>query len=254
MGRRQKTRPAEGRTAAIARVRREVQIPLTEVAGKRLLVGGVAVRPGVAVLRRWVIAGKYGVYLDGLLCKRLGDWVTARRWSASSATRPPGPPQRLRGRGRPRRKAVPHDRHPRGVRGGGRPRAGEVEQMRLSALVPAPEGGRVSVRVMVRWIVAGKDGVHLDGAKLAGRGWCSSWRCWPGSAAAGRRPRPASRRRPMPPGSIHFRCASTGSGRTPAGYVFGFEPVAISSQSARSIRPGRVCPTRPPDLRHNPGR
>ena len=48
---------------------------------------------------------------------------------------------------------------------------------RLARHVPADRAGKtvhVSIASLIRWITDGRKGVYLDGARLAGKGWCSS--------------------------------------------------------------------------------
>ncbi|VTT96517.1 unnamed protein product [Gemmataceae bacterium] len=54
---------------------------------------------------------------------------------------------------------------------------GPVQLSRLARRVPADrrgKAGHASVGALVRWIVFGRKGVYLDGARLAGKGWSSS--------------------------------------------------------------------------------
>ena len=57
---------------------------------------------------------------------------------------------------------------------------GAVPLGKLAKLVPADRGRdeernpHVSTDALARWIVRGRGGVYLDGARLSGRGWCSS--------------------------------------------------------------------------------
>ncbi|HEY1191323.1 MAG TPA: hypothetical protein VGE74_27055, partial [Gemmata sp.] len=54
---------------------------------------------------------------------------------------------------------------------------GPVPLCQLAKLVPEDRPGRrghVSAGALVRWITKGRSGVRLDGARLSGKGWCSS--------------------------------------------------------------------------------
>jgi hypothetical protein len=54
---------------------------------------------------------------------------------------------------------------------------GPVPLSKLARKVPADRDGRLghaSAASLVRWITKGREGVHLDGARLSGKGWCSS--------------------------------------------------------------------------------
>ncbi len=54
---------------------------------------------------------------------------------------------------------------------------GPVPLRRLARLIPCERGREARTATsgaLVRWITRGKRGVYLDGARLAGKGWCSS--------------------------------------------------------------------------------
>lgn len=54
---------------------------------------------------------------------------------------------------------------------------GAVPLSKLAKKVPPDRQnrrGHVSTTTLVRWITEGRGGVYLDGARLAGKGWCSS--------------------------------------------------------------------------------
>ena len=47
----------------------------------------------------------------------------------------------------------------------------------LAKRIPADRNGRlghISISSLTRWIKTGRGGINLDGARLAGKGWCSS--------------------------------------------------------------------------------
>jgi hypothetical protein len=64
---------------AIARLRREEQIPLTDLEGEEILFpNGSIVRPIAPQILRWGTQGASGVFLDVLLCRKRLCWVTSR--------------------------------------------------------------------------------------------------------------------------------------------------------------------------------
>ncbi len=67
--------------ASIARLRREEQIPVSELAGHPITFpdGHVLEYPSAAQILRWGTAGMRGVFLDVLLCRKTAAWVTSRR-------------------------------------------------------------------------------------------------------------------------------------------------------------------------------
>lgn len=71
-------RTDSGIRAAIARLSCEYLIPLHELSGHPLEVGGVTLHPSAVVLSRWGHNGKRGVHLDVLFCRRRQCWVTSR--------------------------------------------------------------------------------------------------------------------------------------------------------------------------------
>ena len=66
--------------AAIARLRRETQIPIGDLAGKPFEFpdGHVLESPSAAQILRWGTAGMRGIFLDVLLCRKTAAWVTSR--------------------------------------------------------------------------------------------------------------------------------------------------------------------------------
>jgi hypothetical protein len=54
---------------------------------------------------------------------------------------------------------------------------GPVPLAKLAKRIPADRDGKlghISTAALVRWIERGRNGVRLDGARLSGKGWCSS--------------------------------------------------------------------------------
>jgi hypothetical protein len=51
---------------------------------------------------------------------------------------------------------------------------GPLAVSRAARLVPTSGKGRVSPSTLVRWIIIGKRGVHLDGSRLNGKTWWTS--------------------------------------------------------------------------------
>lgn len=54
---------------------------------------------------------------------------------------------------------------------------GAMPLSEIAKKIPAARRGKlghVSVGALTRWILEGKQGVYLDGARLTGPGWCSS--------------------------------------------------------------------------------
>lgn len=64
---------------AIARLRKETQFPVSELAGEPFAFadGHVVESPSAAQILRWGTQGIRGVFLDVLLCKRRLCWVTS---------------------------------------------------------------------------------------------------------------------------------------------------------------------------------
>jgi len=54
---------------------------------------------------------------------------------------------------------------------------GPVRVAEVARRCPADRGrrGHVSADAVVRWIRHGRRGVRLEGCRLSGKGWCSSW-------------------------------------------------------------------------------
>lgn len=67
--------------AAIARLRREEQIPVADLAGVPFEFpdGHVLESPSAAQILRWGTSGMRGVFLDVLLCRKTAAWVTSRK-------------------------------------------------------------------------------------------------------------------------------------------------------------------------------
>lgn len=72
------SRTPDEKGRAIARLSRERQVRLTDLAGLPVVVAGVEYRPAVATLIRWGTEGKGGVFLDVLRCSTRRAWVTSR--------------------------------------------------------------------------------------------------------------------------------------------------------------------------------
>jgi hypothetical protein len=63
---------------ASARLQSETQIPLADLAGLPLTLGGEVYHPSAVTLRRWGADGRGHVYLDTAFCHQRQAWVTSR--------------------------------------------------------------------------------------------------------------------------------------------------------------------------------
>ena len=66
--------------ASIARLRREDQIPISQLAGEPITFpdGHVCESPSAAQILRWGTQGMRGIFLDVLLCRKTAAWVTSK--------------------------------------------------------------------------------------------------------------------------------------------------------------------------------
>ena len=66
--------------ASISRLRRETQIPISQLAGEPFEFpdGHVLESPSAAQILRWGTQGCHGVFLDVLLCRKTAAWVTSK--------------------------------------------------------------------------------------------------------------------------------------------------------------------------------
>lgn len=70
-------RTAAERSAAIARLRHEEQVPISVFVGEPVTLGGKVKVPSYDAIHRWGSEGVKGVYLDILRVRRTGELVTS---------------------------------------------------------------------------------------------------------------------------------------------------------------------------------
>lgn len=88
---------------------------------------------------------------------------------------------------------------------------GPVQLSKLARKVPADRAGKAghaSIAALVRWIVFGRKGVYLDGARLTGKGWCSSEAALARFSAALTMAEVGGRPDPVPPCELERRAAA----------------------------------------------